>query len=168
MREIRQIKTAKRNISNKYYISDNGSVYMRNKFNRVMVDGKRYTISKHMIKEAMAIKDEWYVPIKELGMKVIILSDGTILRRMKTNSIKYKYSSKIISVNTSLITTSGRQFKEYIHRLVAEVFICDINDKEIHHINQDPTDNRVENLAVLTVSQHKDIHRYLKDSINRV
>jgi hypothetical protein len=41
-----------------------------------------------------------------------------------------------------------------IHRLVAEKFIGDISNKIIHHKNNNPLDNRVDNLEITTQSEN--------------
>lgn len=49
-----------------------------------------------------------------------------------------------------------------VHRIIAEVFLN--GNKPIpkgyvvHHINENPEDNRVENLVILTKEEHKSIH----------
>jgi hypothetical protein len=48
----------------------------------------------------------------------------------------------------------------YEHRLVAEEMIGRPlrSDEHVHHINEDPSDNRAENLEVLTIREHRRRH----------
>ena len=57
--------------------------------------------------------------------------------------------------------------KTYVaeHRLVAELKIGRLlaQDEVVHHINGDTTDNRPENLEVMTWSEHASLHARAKD-----
>lgn len=53
------------------------------------------------------------------------------------------------------IKINGRRIHEYVHRLVAEAFIPNPHNYPlVRHLNDDPTDNRVENLAWGTQSDN--------------
>lgn len=46
-----------------------------------------------------------------------------------------------------------------VHRLVAEAFLPNPNDlPQVHHINHDRKDNRVQNLAWVTIAEQRDDH----------
>lgn len=60
----------------------------------------------------------------------------------------------------------GKPYRYLVHRLVAEVFIpipekykdIPMKDLIVHHINENPEDNRVENLMWITKPEHQLLH----------
>lgn len=72
--------------------------------------------------------------------EVMNLSNGKILKTYK-NSIGY-------------LTIKLNKKWFLIHRIVAENFIGDITGKVIHHINNNPIDNRLVNLEITTQSEN--------------
>ena len=55
----------------------------------------------------------------------------------------------------NMFATNGKVKKELIHRLVALTFIDNPNNyPQVHHINHNPQDNRVENLQWVTGKQN--------------
>ena len=57
-----------------------------------------------------------------------------------------------------LRVVQGKNDKEYLHRLIADKFIDDIEGMSVHHENDDPTDNSVDNLKVIHQSDHAKLH----------
>ena len=79
-------------------------------------------------------------------------SDGRIL-----NS-EYKEVHRFINEGYYIIWRNGKNWK--VHRLIAMVFIPNPDNKsDVHHINFDKLDNRVENLIWLTHSEHQQLHK---------
>jgi hypothetical protein len=50
----------------------------------------------------------------------------------------------------------GKEQRHWVHRLVAAAFLDnDLEGKHVHHIDGDSSNNRLENLEVLTPRQHR-------------
>lgn len=54
----------------------------------------------------------------------------------------------------------------YLHRLIMERKIGRLlrSDEIVHHINEDPTDNRPENLEITDLAEHRRIHARFSDT----
>lgn len=53
------------------------------------------------------------------------------------------------------LTRGGKKHTMYVHRLVADTFICELTHADaVTHFNGDDTDNRVENLVINGYSPH--------------
>ena len=152
MKSIRKISVYDRQVQDRYYITDSGTVYSEAKDRKVMRDGDRRTVTVHLVKEAMSVNKEWFVPFKDWGMFCIILRDGTVLRRLTTSISDDTKTAKV-----HLLDTTGKEITRIVARLVANTFIESVDGKEVHHIDQDRTNNSVENLEVLTFEEHRGV-----------
>ena len=91
---------------------------------------------------------------------VEVSDDGRIYRKGKllSQSTYPKTGYKYISVNKSTYL---------VHRLVASAFIQPLTrgdrSLQVHHINEDKNDNRVENLIVMSVKDHQHLHKQIYD-----
>lgn len=56
-----------------------------------------------------------------------------------------------------------------VHRLVCATFYPDLytDDCEIHHRNFDPSDNRLENLRIISSKDHKKLHKAIKKAMRK-
>ena len=77
-----------------------------------------------------------------------VSNDGQICNEI-TGTI-YKLGKN--SIGYSIVKVNNKWF--LVHRLVAENFIGSIEGKIVHHKNNNPSDNRVENLEITTQSEN--------------
>jgi hypothetical protein len=54
---------------------------------------------------------------------------------------------------------NGKQYRRYVHRLIAETFLGDCINLAINHIDGDKSNNSVDNLEIVTASENM-IHAY--------
>lgn len=61
--------------------------------------------------------------------------------------------------NGYLTITIGNK-KHYVHRLIMEEYLGRKlkSNEQVHHINENKTDNRIENLQVISNKKHKKLH----------
>lgn len=76
------------------------------------------------------------------------------MRLRKGKMIKIRYFNKYAFV---MLTKNAIAKSYFVHRLVAQEFIGDINGKVVDHIDFNPSNNHVDNLQILT--QKENINR---------
>lgn len=90
--------------------------------------------------------------IKQIFSNYWITTDGKVYnsrkKLLKTQTYKNGYQFVNIAGHNKLI-----------HRLVAMAYLKDYSeDKQVHHINENRGDNRVENLKVMPLIEHQRLH----------
>lgn len=75
-----------------------------------------------------------------------------------------KRSGQVQPKKYVVITVDGKQIREHRHVMQVHLGRRLLPNEHVHHINGDPTDNRVENLMVLTNSEHQKLELSLVSS----
>lgn len=163
MFDIRRVCENFREVHSRYYVDINGCVYtsLSPNTNRITINGERKNINgwrKSML-PLMNSSNKAMIPVEGTN-NYFLLYDGTILQRLKT-----MINKDTKEVNVSIVRAfNGNGTGNYylVSRLVAGTFLGDVKDKEVHHIDGDRTNNRVENLEILTREEHRGKHNFYK------
>ena len=104
------------------------------------------------------------IPYKVImGGRFRVYSNGTVYRKNTRGLIreaKQSYVSRNKKYTVVTYTESGKQTSYYVHRLVAEAFIPNPEDKpQVNHKDGNPSNNNVENLEWVT-SKENVAHAY--------
>jgi hypothetical protein len=101
------------------------------------------------------------------GYDYIISNYGNIKHIRNNKYLKERYTK---GYNRIALHKNGKQKNFFVHRLVAEVFITNSEDKkQVNHIDGNKLNNNVDNLEWCTHSENQ-VHRYriLKKGIKSV
>lgn len=76
-----------------------------------------------------------------------------------TLNVGFKRGYQVNSWGYKMIYHDGK--KVYEHRVIMEEYLGRklTKDEEVHHINGDKMDNRIDNLQLMTKEEHKKMHR---------
>lgn len=106
--------------------------------------------------------------------RVYSLTTNKIIRQSSPNPKQPKYKQvRLTQGRKNLVDGGMGRRKKYIqecwmvHRLVCATFYPDLytDDCEIHHRNFDPSDNRLENLRIVSPKDHKALHKRIKRAV---
>lgn len=160
--DIRQICNYMPEIHSRYYIDTNGVVYtsMSENTKRIMVDGIRININK-LKKQLMTKLDTTNNQIINLTgfPKYFLKNDGKILQRLATRCDE----SGVVDVCLITLNNRTKGVRYKIHRLMAYVFIGNPGGKEIHHIDGNRANNKLDNLKLLTFEEHRGKNNFLNN-----
>ena len=108
-------------------------------------------------------------PIKLIeldNLEIIVTDDGSIFttnkNKIRSNGRKDNRNGKKLKPATDkdgylkiALTNNGKRKCYYVHRLVARMYLKDYDEKlQVNHKNGIKTDNRVENLEMVTLQQN--------------
>tara|TARA_R110000796_G_scaffold242742_1_gene364997 strand:- start:77 stop:553 length:477 start_codon:yes stop_codon:yes gene_type:complete len=83
----------------------------------------------------------------------MVYPDGTVFTRIRRKFLKQNVNQG--GYHRVCLSRDGKQKMFCVHRLVGEAFIPNPDNKpELDHINQDKSDNRIENLRWVTSSEN--------------
>jgi hypothetical protein len=108
--------------------------------------------------------------------RVYSLKTNRLMKLHSPNPKQPGYKQVRFSLGRRKLTTGTRGRRvatEYksacwlVHRLVCAVFYPDLytDDCEVHHRNFDPSDNRLDNLRIISPKDHKVLHKRIKRAV---
>jgi hypothetical protein len=109
----------------------------------------------------LVCSNEFYVPkhridtAKYCSRRCTSLANPENTKKAQEASPLMKRSGKSHQKKYVVIRVNGRQIREHRHVMQMHLGRDLCADEHVHHINGDPTDNRIENLMVLTNSEHQ-------------
>lgn len=150
----------------------NSNNYNYNYYSLIKINGNRGTISQKKLYELVYdehfcideiedIEGEIWKPIQDTNNSYYVSNLG----RVKS----YKqYKAKLLSIRihhngykiVDIMLSNGKKTTKFVHRLVANEFLLPPKsiEHQVHHINGNQLDNRVDNLVWLSPVEHARIH----------
>lgn len=161
--DIRKIANYFPDIHSRYYIDTNGTVYtsLSPSNHKIMIGGVKRNIRPFVNSNLQTLNrtNRQICAIPETK-DYFLMYDGTVLQRLSTRIKENK------QVTVCLIKVCGgndRGNAVYVARLVAGCFIGNVEGKEIHHIDQDRTNNSADNLEIMSMHEHRGIGNFSKN-----
>lgn len=93
--------------------------------------------------------------VSNYGRVYSLFSKRMLTPALSKSHYKYYY--------TVSLSDEGKRTIYRLHRLVAQLFIPNPSEKaEVHHIDCDTLNNKVDNLQWVTAEEHREIHKELR------
>lgn len=160
--DIKNLSEYFEEIHYRYYIDNNGNVYTSLSANthKIMIDGRRISVKSFKNKMLPLLNDTNAKICQYKDTNYFLMFDGTFLKRLKLNSTNSD------EVFVSLIRQKGgndRGNHYFVSRLLAGVFLGNINEKEVHHLDGNRRNNNLSNLKIMTFEEHRSKGQFKKN-----
>ncbi len=160
-----------KNCENEFYVQPSVEIkkYCSRKCKNLCMPKKDRSKKKGLFLECPTCKKEIYVfksvlKLNKTGKRFCSIKCKS--EAMKSGILTYGFKDQGKEANANIykrIQINGKRVKE--HRHVMELHIGRKLEvwEHVHHINEDPTDNRLENLKILSAEEHGKLHKTRKN-----
>lgn len=162
MYDIRNISNYFKEVHSRYWIDINCVVYTSLAVNnyRIMINGARINYRNWVRQNIVTLNQcsNPIIPIPDTNNEYYLLYNGLVLKRVSTRCSR----DNSYRVDVALIRVYGgndRNNRYAVHRLMAGCFLGDVKGMDIHHIDENPKNNKLENLQIVSREEHIEIHR---------
>lgn len=162
--DIRNISIYVGKIHSRYFIDTNGVVYtsISNDTYKIMIDGVNYNI-RNFVKSNIQKLNMCNMMMKlPYGSDYFLCYNGLVLKRIATRIDK----NNVVDVSLVTLQSRDRGNRWKVARLMGYVFLnLPLYDSsyEIHHIDRDRSNNRLDNLVVMSFEEHRGKGNFTKN-----
>lgn len=113
-----------------------------------------------MTERSKSCKDLKMLKHVEIGKKIIyVTDDGKVF-----NAHKKELKQQVWKTGYKYVRIAGHNMS--VHRLIAMAFLSGYSEKiQVHHINNVRSDNKVENLRIMTLLEHQRLHKQILPTV---
>lgn len=79
-----------------------------------------------------------------------------------STKLKTEFGDAYLNESGYYVVRFGKEHYKSLHRLVAEKYVGDIRNKEVHHKDCNRRNNHPSNLQIVTRNQHRLIHETIR------
>ena len=161
--DIRRLSDNFPRVHSRYYVDTNGVVYtsIAKNTNRIIVEGRRINVNRFRKSNLGSLNrtTKMMIAIPETNNKYYLLYDGTILQRLWTRVRE----NNVVTVCLICVDGHERGNQISVSRLVASAFLGNVEGMEVHHIDGNRLNNKVDNLKILPMNEHRGKGNYIKN-----